>query len=204
LGRRRFHPQGILALLVLIGAGCGLFEPRDPRSATPIPQERCRVRTSADSVVANITLHYGRGTDCYAAQVDSGFQFIPDPQDYLQRDNPPSLNPFDDWNRDVEVGVSQTISTRADTVLVSFDSTYAAKTTTTNPTRETRYYNYHVLVIAAPTDTTQSDTTRYQGQAEMTFVQRTTDYTLESFRDHRDGSVYPTWGSLRADQRLGQ
>lgn len=162
------------------------------------------MRTSADSVVANIAVHYGRGTDCYAAQIDPGFQFIPDAQDYLQRDNPPNPNPFDGWNRDVEVGVSQTISTRADTVLVFFDSTYAATTTTSNPTRETRYYHYHVLVILAPADTTQSDTTRYQGQAEMTFIQQTTDFTLESFRDHRDGSAYPTWGSLRADQRVGQ
>lgn len=198
MGRRRYHPQGVLALLVLIGAGCGLFEPRDPRTATPIPQERCRVRSVPDSVVENIRVHYGRGTDCYAAQVDAGFQFYPDIQDSLQRDNPPTPNPFDGWNHDVEVGVSQTISTRADTVLVFFDSEYAARSTTTNPTRETRYYNYHLLVIQP------SDTTRYQGQAEMTFIQRTTDFTLESFRDHRDGSVYPTWGSLRADQRLGQ
>lgn len=157
------------------------------------------MRSTADSVVTNITLHYGRGTDCYAAQVDPAFQFLPDPQDYLQRDNPPAPNPFDGWNRDVEVGVSQTISTRADTVLVFFDSEYAARSSTTNPTRETRYYNYHVLVIQAP-----ADTVRYQGQAEMTFLQLTTDYTLESFQDHRDGSGLPTWGSLRADQRLGQ
>jgi len=198
LGRWRFGPKSVLVLLALV-VGCGLFKPRDPRTAVPIPQERCRVRSSPDSVVANITLHYGRGTDCYGTQVDAAFQFFPDPQDSLQRDNPPAPNPFEGWNRDVEIGVSQTISTRADTVLVSFDSEYAARSTTTNPTRETRYYNYHVLVILAP-----ADTTRYQGQAEMTFIQRTTDYTLESFRDHRDGSGLPTWGSLRADQRLGQ
>ena len=165
----------------------------------PKPVERCRIRSVPDSVVANIVLHYGRGTDCYAAQVDTGFQFVPDPQDYLQRDNPPNPNRFDNWNRDVEISVSQTISTVADSVLVVFDSEYAPRSTTTSPTRETRYYNYHLLVILAP-----ADTTRYQGQAEMTFIQRTTDWTLELFRDHRDGSGLPTWGSLRADQRLGQ
>lgn len=152
-----------------------------------------------EDVLTNIRVHYGRGTDCYSAQVDTGFVFHADPQDYLLRDNPPAPNPFDGWNRDVEVGVSQTLSTQADTVVVAFDSTYAAPSTTTNPTRETRYYNYHVLVIRAPVDTT-----RYQGQAEMTFIQRATDYTLEAFQDHRDGSGLPTWGSLRADLRAGQ
>ena len=199
MGRRGFGPKSVLALLVLaflfvVAAGCGLFEPRDPRPAVTLP-ERCRVRLFPDSVLTNIVLHYGRGTTCYADQVDTAFLFSADPQDSLDRNNQPT-NPFVGWNRDVEIRVSQDISSSVDSIRVFFDSTYATTSTTTNPTRETRYYYYHLLVFQG-----SSVPARYQGQAEMTFLQRTTDYTLEAFRDHRDGSGLPTWGSLRADRR---
>lgn len=197
MGRGRFGPKGVLAGFVVVAlaaaAGCGLFEPRDPRPAVAIP-EPCRVRTTVDSVAINIIRHYGRGTTCYADQVDGGFLFNADLQDSLDRNNQ-AENPFAGWNRDLEIRVSQNISRAFDSVQVFLDTTYATTVTSTNPTRETRYYNYHLLVFRG------AASTRYQGQAEMTFIQRTTDFTLEAFRDHRDGSGLPTWGSLRADQR---
>jgi hypothetical protein len=182
----------LLLLLVAI-LGCGLFEPRQPRPAVVFP-EPCHARTTADSVVVNIVRHYGRATSCYADQVDTGFVFGADIQDSLDREIQ-TPNPFENWNPDVEIRVSQDVSRNFDSIQVYLDSTYASAVTSSNPTRETRYYYYHLLVFHSPL------TTRYQGQAEMTFVQRSTDFTLESFRDHRDGSGLPTWGSLRASQR---
>lgn len=204
MDRRRYRPEAVLAALVLIGAGCGLFEPRQPRVAVGPPPLPCRVRSSPDSVIANITVHYGKSTDCYATQLaDStdptlaGFHFDPDVQDYALWNNPPSPNPFDGWNKDVESRVSQSVATKVGSIVVSFDSTYAAPTTSTNPTRETRYYYYHLVVT-----TVVGDSTRYQGQAELTMLQTATNWSLETFRDHRDASGLPTWGSFRADRRL--
>jgi len=200
LGRRRYHLALLLTAALAAVMGCGLFDLRDPRPTdTTVPPARCRLRTTPDSVLANIVVHYGTRTSCYGEQLDTGFVFVPDPQDYIEEQNPGSPNPFDGWNRDTEIGVSERISTDADTVVVSFDSTYAAPSTSTNPTRETRYYYYHLLLVG-----NSADTTRYQGQAEVTFIQRAITYTLERFVDHRDGSTLPTWGSLRADKSVGQ
>jgi hypothetical protein len=160
--------------------------------------ERCRVLSAPDSLIANIVTHYGRSVDCYNSLLDTAFHFYPDIQDSLERENPPSPNPFEGWNRDVEISVTTNISTRVDTISVFFDSEYAARSTQTNPATETRYYNYHLLVRPTP-----ASTVRYQGQAEVKMLQGTGSWTLVSFRDHRDLSGLPTWGSFRADERLG-
>ena len=164
------------------------------------------MRSDPDSVLANVAVHYGKATDCYAAQLaDSidttqpGFHFYPDAQDYAAESNPPSPNPFDGWNQEVETSVTQFIATRITTISVFFDSSYAAPTTSTNPTRETRYLYYHLRVVSAA-----GDSTRYQGQAELTMLQgqNQTNWALETFRDHRDASGLPTWGIFRAQERL--
>lgn len=202
MDRRRFHPQRLLAPLLGIAllAGCGLFKPKEPRVAVIVPAAPCRAQTLPDSVVDNIVVHYGEATACYVAQladsVDAtkpGFHFYPDIQDSLDRSNPPIPSPYNHWDKAVEVSVTQNISSSFDKVEVFFDSEYAGRVT--SPSRETRYYNYHLIT------TFGSATTRYQGQAEITFVQGTSDWFLETFRDHRDTSGLPTWGALRADKR---
>lgn len=204
MGRSCFHPQGVLAgLLVLSGVGCGLFDTRDPRPAE-IPFERCRAQSQPDSVITNIRLHYGAASACYGDQLaDSldpgrpGFRFHPDIQDSLSRLNPPLPSPYERWNKAVETSVTQNVSASHDTVVVIFGSEYASRVTSTNPARETRFYNYSLWTVGA-----SADTTRYQGQAELTLIQVTSNWYLETFVDHRDGSGLPTWGSLRADHRI--
>ncbi|MGE5179192.1 MAG: hypothetical protein ACM3PF_08890 [Bacteroidota bacterium] len=201
MDRRRLHPQGVLAVLVIVAAGCGLFEPREPKLASVIPPPPCLARLDPDSVVVNIAVHYARGGDCYPAQLaDSvspelaGFHFYPDIQDSLE-----SLprDPFTGWNKAIETSVTLSVAASADTIIVVFDSTYASPTIgSTSPTRETFYYEYHLLAVTAP-----GDTTRYQGQAELTMVRPTTTWSLEGFRDHRDASGRPTWGILRGSKR---
>lgn len=190
-----------LAILVAALAGCGLFEPRDPREADGTTGPRCRNRSDPDSLYENIVVHYGQPTSgsCYADMVDLAFVFTPDVQDYLEAPAPPN-NPYDGWNHDIEVGVTTNIKSTAAFIAVSFDSTYKSATTTTNPTTETRYYYYHLLYQ----ETGQPDTTRYQGLADITMTQGAGSlWTITAWRDQRDGSGRDTWGILRANKRGG-
>lgn len=178
-------------------AGCGLFDPRDPREADGSTGPRCRNRSDPDSLYDNIIVHYGQPTSgsCYADMIDAAFTFTPDVTDYAEA---PTPNPYDGWNHDVEVGVTTNIKSAAAFIAVSFDSTYRSRTTTTNPTTETRYYYYHVLYQA----TGQPDTTRYQGLADITMTQGAGSlWTITAWRDQRDGSGRETWGIFRASKR---
>ena len=190
-----------LTFLVALLAGCGLFEPRDPRDTDGVSGPRCRNRSDPDSLYENIVVHYGQPASgsCYADMIDTGFVFTPDLQDYSEAPPPPN-NPYDGWNRNIEVGVTTNIKSTAAFIEVSFDSTYKPSTTTTNPRTETRYYHYHVLYQ----ETGQSDTTRYQGLADITMLQGSGSlWTITGWRDQRDGSGIDTWGILRANKRGG-
>lgn len=190
-----------LALVVGILAGCGLFEPRDPRDADGTSGPRCRNRSEPDSLYDNIIVHYGQPSSgsCYADMIGDAFVFTPDVQDYADAPAPPN-NPYDGWNRAIEIGVTTNIKSTVQFIQVSFDSTYQPTTTTTNPTTETRYYHYHVLYR----QTGQSDTTRFQGLADITTEQGAGSlWTIKAWRDQRDGSGFDTWGILRANNRGG-
>lgn len=179
--------------------GCGLFEPRDPRDEIPVTGERCRNLAEPDSLVDNTVVHYGRqtGLSCYASMIDAGFVFHPDTQDDLEAPDP---NPYVGWNRDIETRVTTNVAASAVFLEVGFDGEYQTPTTTTNPRTETRYYNYHVFYRKQG----QPDTTRYQGLADITFLQGTgTLWSIKEWRDQRDGSGLLTWGRLRADNRVG-
>lgn len=189
---------GLAAALV---AGCGLFEPRDPRDADGTTGPRCRNRSDPDSLYDNIIVHYGQPSSgsCYADMIGDAFLFTPDVQDYADAPAPPN-NPYDGWNRAIEIGVTTNIKSTVQFIQVSFDSTYQPATTTTNPTTETRYYHYHVLYR----QTGQSDTTRFQGLADITTEQGAGSlWTIKAWRDQRDGSGFDTWGILRANNRGG-
>jgi hypothetical protein len=182
--------------IALAVAGCGLFEPREPKVAG-VAGERCRNLTEPDSLVANILVHYGKlaGTACYNSMVDTAFTFTPDPGDLS--DTPTK---YDGWNRDVETRVAINIAADAAFIETVFDSSYQDPTITTSPLTETRYYAYHILIQEA----NQPDTTRYQGRADIKFQQQGTSlYTIVAWSDRRDGSGLPTWGRLRGDKRVG-
>jgi hypothetical protein len=190
-----------LALAAAFLAGCGLFEPRDPREADGTTGPRCRNRSDPDSLYDNIIVHYGQPASgsCYADMVDAAFVFTPDVQDYSEAPPPPN-NPYDGWNHDIEVGVTTNIKSTAAFIRLSFDSTYKSPTFTTNPSTETRYYYYHVLYQ----ETGQPDTTRFQGLADITMAQGSGSlWTVTVWRDQRDGSGLDTWGILRANKRGG-
>lgn len=219
MDRRRYVPQTVLIRRVLerasarlglvvavvgigvaLSGGCGLFEPRDPRDGgTAGP--RCRNRSDPDSLYDNIIVHYGQPASgsCYADMIGDAFVFTPDPQDYADAPAPPN-NPYDGWNRAIEIGVTTNIKSTVAFIQVSFDSTYQPATTTTNPTTETRYFYYHVLYQ----QTGQSDTSLFRGRADITMEQGAGSlWTIKAWRDQRDGSGIDTWGVLRANNRGG-
>lgn len=201
MDRRRYRPEAVLILLVVLGAGCGLFKPRTPRPGIVTPPLPCRVRSAPDSVLANMVVHYGKASDCYPSGLadstgaSAGFQFVPDPQDYVFWTNPPAPNPFDGWNKGVESKVSQSIANKPVSIVVSLDSTYA-NLSRPDANHEIRYYYYHVTETRV-----LGDSTRYQGQAELTMLLSDTQWFLETFKDHRDASGLSTWGSYRAGLR---
>src|SRR6185503_21302674 len=85
LMRRTESHQALLALLAFLlalVAGCGLFKPRDPRSGGG-PGVNCATPNSPDNVVANILAHYAElaGTTCYSDMLDASFAFHPDATD---------------------------------------------------------------------------------------------------------------------------
>jgi hypothetical protein len=201
LDRRSHRAEGILIRVLVFSLtlglfGCGLFEPRDPRSPDT-EGERCRNLTEPDSLVENILVHYGQlgGSNCYNSMVDTSFLFHPDPVD--QSATPAK---YEGWNWDVETRVASKVATDVVFLQTVFDSSYQDPTITTSPRTETRYYAYHLLVQRP----NQPDTTRYQGRVDIKFEQQPNSlWSIVEWTDHSDGSGFPTWGRFRGDTRVG-
>jgi hypothetical protein len=195
LDRGRHLSKAVLIVATALTlAGCGLFDTRDPKPPEG-PVVPCLIASSPDNVLDNIRVHYGRPTvgSCYTPMVDSLFEFHPD-----QVDSTTTPLPFrDPWNRLVEDRVAANVA--ADSVssfTVVFDSTYQDPAIDTGPPqRETRFYQYHLLYLKEGAFVPK----RYQGRMEITFEQKSGLWTIRYWIDHADGSIFPTWGRLRAD-----
>ncbi len=194
--RRALFPLALLALACLPASGCGLFKPRSSEkpSTSSVACSDLTVPSDADSEIVRQYAHPG-GASCDAACIDTGFIFHPDPTDSAEA---LPLTPFVGWNRDVETSVEQKLERAADSVLVSFDSSYAA-TSKPSPNLEIRYWHYHLNFKAAG----DTSVTRYQGLADITYRQNLGDnkWRVSDWADKRDGSGLPTWGILRRNNR---
>lgn len=187
-----------LALLGLV-AGCGLFEPRDPRPGGG-PGVNCATPNSPDNVVANIVNHYAElaGVSCYTDMLDETFLFHPDLTD--SSEVPPGDMVFVNWNRDVESRDARNIAAAATFHSVSFDSEYAARVISPDQRTQVRFYAYH-LIIRAPQ---VAPDTLFQGLADITFFQGSdAQWHITNWVDKRDGSGARTWGYLRRVYRVG-
>lgn len=196
VSRRALLSLALLAMALSSAPGCGLFKPRSSeKPSTPsVPCSNLRVPSDAEG---EILKQYARpgGSSCYSACIDTGFIFHPDPTDSAEA---LPLTPFVGWNRDVETSVEQRLERAADSVLVSFDSLYAA-TSHPRQDQEIRFCYYHLYFKAA------GDTAlvRYQGLADITYRQNLGDnkWRILDWADKRDGSGLSTWGTLRRTYR---
>jgi hypothetical protein len=154
----------------------------------------CLIASSPDNVVENIRVQYGKPSvgGCYTPMLDSLFRFHPDPVDSNTTPEP-FLAP---WSRDVEGRVAANIAAAAvgGFSVVIGDPYQNPILDSGPPQRETRFYNYRVLLFLAG-----GALRRYQGQLEITFEQEDGLWKILFWIDHTDGSGYPTWTRLRAD-----
>ena len=184
-------PAALLLLVLGTAAGCGLFKPRSPEKPTA-PPAACLDIISTSNIVTNIVKLYAKpgGGSCYATGLDPAFIFHPDPSDSAEA---LPATPFVNWTRDKETTDETNMAAAAESVTVSFDGEYTPPVISQDS--ETHYFNYHVLFNPVGPDTT----TRYQGQADITFRRNTGDnkWRILDWADKRDGSGRPTWGSLR-------
>src|SRR5262249_10867953 len=125
----------------------------------------------------------------------STFLFHPDNQDSLET---PLL--YVGWDENIEARATQYMVSHLDSVKVFIDGIYAPPTIIDNPKTEIWYYQYHVFTW----DNAVPDTSRYQGLADITFMQTAgADWSITNWTDKRDASGFKTWGRLRGDNRVG-
>ena len=195
---RMWRARLLLAGILGVIAGCGLFSPRDPRPGGGAGAT-CLTPNSPSDVVSNILTSYGslQGVTCYASMLDSSFTFHPDAADSIEAGTD---TVYAHWTRDIENRVTGAISQNATFHLVVFDSTYATTVISPGPPRtEVRFYAYHLVIHAS-----QSPDTLYQGRANITFTQGSdTQWHITNWQDQRDTSGNRTWGYLRRIYRVG-
>jgi hypothetical protein len=199
---RRFWAQGVTATAAILAlalvAGCGLFEPRDPRPGGG-PGVNCATPNSPDNVVSNIVNHYAElaGVTCYTDMLDTSFTFHPDPADSSEA-LPDTV--FNHWTRDIEARDAGNVARDVTFHVASFDSEYAARAISADQRTQTRFYAYHLIIYSPQA----SPDTLFRGLADITFFQGSNaQWHITSWVDKRDGSGARTWGYLRRLYRVG-
>ncbi len=198
MGSRRIFLRCVgWAITFAFSAGCGLFQPRDPREAAG-PGIVCLTPNTTDDVVVNVTRNYGRvdGLTCYISMLDAAFAFHPDPADSLEA-LPDTV--YSNWTATVESRDATSLAERDTFSVAAFDTEYTARVISGDGRREIHFYRYHLIVhVAATTDTL------FRGLADITFQQDVADrWRITEWVDKRDGSGARTWGYLRRLFRVG-
>jgi len=191
--------RATLILVLLFVAGCGLFEPRDPRPVGG-PGVNCATPNSPDNVVSNIVNHYGElaGTTCYSDMLDVTFAFHPDAAD--SNELAPGDTSYVHWTRDVESRDARNVAADATFHIAAFDSEYAARVISADQRTQIRFYAYHLILHASQV----APDTLFQGLADITFFQGgDAQWHITNWVDKRDGSGARTWGYLRRVYRVG-
>jgi hypothetical protein len=196
--KRRSLAYLVLAGLLALVAGCGLFKPRDPLPGGG-PSVSCLTPNIPDNVVTNVVDRYATvvGVTCYTQMIDTSFAFRPDAADSIQAGEP---TPYANWNHDVEARVASELALDTAARLVSFDSLYAPTVISPDQRTQTRFYAYHLIIHASRA----APDTMFSGLADLTFYQGDdAEWHLTQWVDKRDASGLRTWGYLRRLYRVG-
>ncbi|GJM44240.1 MAG: hypothetical protein DHS20C21_10820 [Gemmatimonadota bacterium] len=185
----------IVVALWLPGAGCGLFDTRDPvigdtEGGIWIPPTR------AEIVVENLERAFEAGvfTD-YQRALTEDFLFTPDESDVATYEQErPGEDVFGEWTAEVETNAAESIWTGAGGEL---ELTLTFTTEQLIPEGRLRKYDYTLLV------TTSGQAQEYRGEAWFSLTQLTGgDWAIFGWEDVASDSQVPSWGFLKGAQRL--
>ena len=180
--------------LWLPGAGCGLFDTRQPATGdseggTWVPP------TLAEIAVENLerALEAGIFTD-YTRALTEDFSFTPDDADvatYAQER--PGEDVYGGWTREVEVQTAEAIRTAA----TGLDLVLVFKEEELVPDGRLRKYDYDLLVTVGET------ATQYVGEVRFTITQVAGgDWVISGWEDVASDPQTPSWGFLKGANRL--
>ncbi len=113
----------VVAALVLPGAGCNLFETREPVISTGSGSQWERP-ISPSIIVKNLESAFEGGTfNDYERALTEDFVFVPDDSDVFAMDTTerPGEDAYADWDREIETITAETIALAADSVSVDLE-----------------------------------------------------------------------------------
>jgi hypothetical protein len=186
----------LLAILLVGGVSCDLFETRKPNSpgTNRFP---CAPLNSPNNVFTNIVQAYGRGDGlpCYLSTL-SDVQLL---FDFDDADSLASPDQFKNWTKNIEERVAQNIASGADSFFLQFKVPYTPVLTQADV--ETRRYAYEIRFKGEAIPDTL-----FQGLAEITVRKNAGgEWLVGEWVDRRDpdGTTSLTWGYLRQSYRIG-
>ncbi|MBZ0266955.1 hypothetical protein K8I85_02265 [bacterium] len=180
--------------LWLPGAGCGLFDTREPvtgdtDSGTWVPPTR------AEIVVENLERAFEAGvfTD-YQRALTENFTFTPDDTDVATYEQErPGEDVYGSWTREVEALTAEAIRTAADSLDLVLD--FKEEELVTEGRLRKYDYQLHVIVGEAVTE--------YVGEVRFVITQVAGgDWVITGWEDVASDPQTPSWGFLKGANRL--
>jgi hypothetical protein len=184
----------ILSALWLPGAGCGLFETRQPQTGDETAGNWVPP-TQAEIAVENLQRAFEGGViSDYQRSLTDDFIFTPDDSDVATfQQERPGEDVYGDWTTQVEVQTAEAIRTGASELSL----TLTFLTEELVPTGRLRKYQYVLLVTEAGT------TTDYRGEAWFTISQITGgDWAISAWEDVASDPQIQSWGYLKGANRV--
>jgi hypothetical protein len=193
--RRRWLELALLALgaTFLPGAGCGLFDTREPDTASG-GNTVWTPPTSTEIVVQNLQLALEAAIfgDYNRAFLDD-FVFVPDPSDVVQLSiERPGEPVYSGWTKDVETQTAENYRTTA----TSLDLQFTFLSEQVLPEGRLHKYDY-TLTLTLPTAVEV-----YKGQAWFEIHQAPSgDWYIARWEDYITPSTVESWGRLKGRNR---
>jgi hypothetical protein len=191
--RRRAALLAALAPALLLGAGCDLFQTREP-AAGGTGNSVWQPPTTPEIVVENLQLALENGVfGDYTRALTDDFTFVPDDADVAQLAiERPGEAVYGGWTKDVETQVAEAIRTG----LTSLDLGLTLVSEETLPDGRLQKYGY------ALTLTRGASVTVYEGQAWLDIRQEPNgDWLIARWEDVITPQTVESWGLLKGRNR---